>query len=94
MVFGVGSLTGISIGGALLTLMFRYYSGVSQATPSADAPGPFVAAMAATFSVCLVLMAVALMASLMRGGSRVGATAIGEAVHQPARPDDAGWPKH
>ncbi|HEY3194417.1 MAG TPA: hypothetical protein VGK42_04200, partial [Candidatus Dormibacteraeota bacterium] len=73
MVFGVGSLTGISIGGALLTVMFRHYSGLAQATPSADAPVPFVAAMSATYVVCLGLMAVALAASLMRGGSRIEA---------------------
>jgi EmrB/QacA subfamily drug resistance transporter len=76
MVFGVGSLTGISIGGALLTVMFRYYSGLPQATPSAEAPGAFVAAMAATYSVCLVLMTVALVASLMRGGRKIEAAAI------------------
>jgi EmrB/QacA subfamily drug resistance transporter len=71
MLFGLGSLLGISLGGALLTRMFRYYSGVPDATPTADAPGPFVAAMGATYAVCFVLMAVALAASLLRGGQRV-----------------------
>jgi MFS family permease len=73
MVFGLGSLVGISLGGALLTVMFRYYSGIPDATPSADAPGPFVAALRATYAVCLLLMAVALVASLMRGGRRIEA---------------------
>jgi EmrB/QacA subfamily drug resistance transporter len=73
MMFGLGSLLGISLGGAVLTRMFRYYSGVPDATPSAEAPGPFVAAMSATYAVCFVLMAVALAASLMRGGRRVEA---------------------
>jgi EmrB/QacA subfamily drug resistance transporter len=67
MVFGVGSLLGISLGGVLLTVMFRYYSGLPAATPSADAAGPFVAAMATTYAICLVVMTVALAASLMRG---------------------------
>ena len=76
MIFGLGSLLGISLGGALLTQMFRHYSGIPDATPSADAPGPFVAAMSATYAVCFVLMLVALAASLMRGGRRVEAAAI------------------
>jgi len=75
MIFGLGSLLGISLGGALLTVMFRHYSGRPDATPSAEMPAPFVAAMSATYAVCLVLMAVALIASLMRGGRRVQAAA-------------------
>ena len=76
MLFGLGSLLGISLGGALLTAMFRHYSGIPDATPSAGAPGPFVAAMSATYAVCFVLMLVALATSLMRGGRRVEAAAI------------------
>ena len=73
MVFGVGSLLGISLGGALLTAMFGYYSGVPDATPSAAMREPFVAATNATYAVCFVLMTVALAASLMRGGRRIEA---------------------
>jgi EmrB/QacA subfamily drug resistance transporter len=73
MIFGLGSLLGISLGGALLTRMFRHYSGILDATPTADAPGPFVAAMSATYAACFLLMTVALAASLMRGGRRVEA---------------------
>ena len=76
MIFGVGSLLGISLGGALLTEMFRHYSGIPDATPSAAAPGPFVAAMSATYAVCLAVMTVALIASLMRGGRRIEAAAM------------------
>jgi MFS family permease len=76
MMFGVGSLLGISLGGVLLTLMFRHYSGIPDATPSADFPGPFVAAMRTTYAACLGLMAVALVASLMRGGRRIEAASI------------------
>ena len=76
MIFGVGSLLGISLGGALLTVMFRHYSGIPDATPSADAPGPFVAAMSTTYAVCLAVMMVALIASLMRGGRRIEAAAM------------------
>jgi EmrB/QacA subfamily drug resistance transporter len=75
MLFGLGSLLGISLGGALLTAMFRHYSGIPDATPSAEAPGPFVAAMSATYGVCFVLMLLALTASLLRGERRVEAAA-------------------
>jgi EmrB/QacA subfamily drug resistance transporter len=76
MLFGLGSLLGISLGGALLTAMFRHYSGIPDATPSAGAPGPFVAAMSATYAVCSILMLIALAASLLRGGRRVQAAAM------------------
>jgi hypothetical protein len=73
MVFGLGSLLGISLGAGLLTVMFRHYSGIPDATPSAASPGPFVAAMSATYVVCLGLMSTALLASLLRGGRRIEA---------------------
>lgn len=76
MVFGLGSLLGISLGAALLTVMFRHYSGIPDATPSAAAPRAFVAAMSTTYAVCLVLMTTALVASLMRGGRRIEAAAM------------------
>jgi EmrB/QacA subfamily drug resistance transporter len=76
MVFGLGSLLGISLGGVLLTRLFRHYSGVPDATPSAADPGAFVASMSAIYAVCFVVMTAALVASLMRGGRRVEAAAM------------------
>jgi MFS family permease len=75
MIFGLGSLLGISLGGALLTVMFRHYAGVPDATPSPELAAPFVAAMNATYAACFALVAVALVASLMRGGRRIEAAA-------------------
>jgi MFS family permease len=77
MMFGLGSLLGISLAGVLLTVLFRHYSGIPDATPTAAAPGPFVAAMRTTYALCLILMALALAASLLRGGRRVDAAASG-----------------
>jgi EmrB/QacA subfamily drug resistance transporter len=77
MMFGLGSLLGISLAGVLLTALFRHYSGVPGATPSPAAPIPFVAAMRATNALCLIVMALALAASLLRGGSRVEPAANG-----------------
>ena len=76
MMFGLGSLLGISLGGVLLTQFFRHYSGIPDATPSAADPGAFVAAMSAIYAVCFALMTAALLASLMRGGRRVQAAAM------------------
>jgi EmrB/QacA subfamily drug resistance transporter len=73
MVFGLGSLLGISLGGALLTVLFRYYSGLPDATPTAEVPGPFVAAMNTTYAVCAVLTAGGLLASVFRGSRRLAA---------------------
>ena len=73
MLFGLGSLLGLSLGGALLTLLFRHYSGIPDATPTAAAAGPFVAAMRTTYALCLIVMTLALLASLLRGGHRLEA---------------------
>jgi EmrB/QacA subfamily drug resistance transporter len=72
-IFGVAALLGISLGGALLTLAFRHYSGLADAAPSAADPRAFVASMNVTYLACLVLMAVALGASFMRGGTKIEA---------------------
>jgi EmrB/QacA subfamily drug resistance transporter len=77
MMFGLGSLLGISLAGVLLTALFRHYAGIPDATPSPSAPEPFVAAMRTTYALCLILMVMALAASLLRGGSRIDAAAGG-----------------
>jgi EmrB/QacA subfamily drug resistance transporter len=71
MCFGLGSLLGTSLGSVLLTVFFRY-AGATATTPSAADPASFVFAMKATYAVCLGLTAVAFIASLMRGGARLG----------------------
>jgi fucose permease len=72
MVFGLGSLLGTSLGSVLLTLTFRYATGLPDATPSAENPVPFVFAMNATYAVCVMLTVAALVASLMRGSAKIG----------------------
>jgi MFS family permease len=71
-VFGLGSLLGTSLGSVLLTLAFRYATGLPDATPSAENPAPFVFAMNATYAVCVGLTVAALVASLMRGSAKIG----------------------
>jgi len=70
MVFGLGALLGTSLGSVLLAVMFRYATGVPDATPSAANPASFVFAMTATYTVCFALTAIALVTSLMRGAAR------------------------
>lgn len=72
-VFGVGSLLGISLAGVLSTVMFRYRTGLPDARPSADHPLAFVSSMHAVAFACVVLCAIALVASLMRGRTRIKA---------------------
>ena len=72
-VFGISALLGISLGGVLLTLAFRYFSRVADATPSAADPRAFVSAMNVIYLACLLLMLMALGASFMRGGTRIEA---------------------
>jgi EmrB/QacA subfamily drug resistance transporter len=70
--FGVGSLLGISLASVLLTVMFRVYSGLPNATPETGNPVAFVASINVICLCCAVLMLVALIASFMRGGRRIG----------------------
>jgi MFS family permease len=72
-VFGISSLLGITLGGALLTVMFQHYSGIPGARPDADHPHAFVASMNAIYLVCLALVALALAFSLLRGRTRIEA---------------------
>jgi MFS family permease len=72
-VFGISSLLGITLGGALLTVMFQHYSGIPGARPDADHPRAFVASMNAIYLVCLALVALALAFSLLRGRTRIEA---------------------
>ena len=74
MAFGLGALLGTALGSLLLTVMFRYASGLPHATPSAQDPASFVFAMSATYTVCLALTIVAFVTSVMRGGAKIGAT--------------------
>jgi MFS family permease len=70
-VFGTSSLFGISLTGALLTVLFRHYTGQAGVTPSAADPAAFVAAMRVIYGMCLALMAVAFVTSVLRGGTRI-----------------------
>jgi EmrB/QacA subfamily drug resistance transporter len=74
MVFGLGGLLGTALGTALLTMMFRYRTGLGDVRPDAGNAAPFVFAMDATFAVCVGLTAIALVVSLLRGPAPASAS--------------------
>ena len=71
-VFGISALLGISLGGVLLTLAFRYYAGIADATPSAAHPRAFVASMNVAYGACLALAI---------GANRFSADSVGSLVN-------------
>src|SRR5262249_52267627 len=74
-IFGISALLGISLGGVLLTLAFRYYSGLADPTPSARQPAAFVASTNVADFAWLALVAFACFASFLRGGTTIEAAA-------------------
>lgn len=76
MVFGTSSLLGTSLTGVLLTVLFRHYTGIPDAAPSAADAGAFVAATRAIYCGCLALMLLALGTSVLRGGTRIEAARL------------------
>lgn len=62
-VFGMGHMLGISLSGILLTLAFRYYTGIAGATPDPANRGLFVASMNLTFLFALALAVIPLLTS-------------------------------
>ena len=63
-IFGLGHMLGISLSGILLTLAFRYYSGIPGTTPNLADTQVFVASMNATYWFALAASVVPLLTSL------------------------------
>jgi len=62
-VFGLGQMLGISLSGILLTLAFRYYTGVADATPDPSNAKSFVDSMNVTYMFALALAVIPLFTS-------------------------------
>lgn len=67
LMFSLGMILGISLGGFLMTEVFRTIAGLPEAAPSALQPVAFVTALNVVFGVGVVLAFVALFTSAMRG---------------------------
>jgi MFS family permease len=72
-VVGLGNLVGISLGGGLLALGFRYYSGIPETAPDPGNASAFVSAMNLNYLIAIGVGLVTLLASIMRGGAKIEA---------------------
>ncbi len=67
MMFGLGNILGITLGGFLMTASFRFHTGLSEALPTTADPSAFVAALNTTFLAAAGFSMVAMFFSLSRG---------------------------
>ena len=67
VMFGFGSLFGITLASFLMSSAFQKYTGTSGAAPTATLPVPFVAALNYTFLVGIGIGLLAVISSAMRG---------------------------
>ena len=63
-IFGLGHMLGISLTGILLTMAFRYYSGIPGTTPNLTDTQIFIPSMSATYWFALAISIVPLLTSL------------------------------
>ena len=71
--FGLGNVFGVTVGNFLMTVAFRTHSGDPNALPTAADQGHFVLALQDTFLVTTGIAVVAVLCSVLRGGTqRIG----------------------
>ena len=63
-IFGLGHMLGISLSGIILTLAFRYYSGIPGTTPNPGDTQVFVASMNVTYLFALGISLIPLLSSI------------------------------
>jgi MFS family permease len=63
-IFGLGHMLGVSLSGILLTLAFRYYSGIPGTTPNPGDTQVFVASMNVTYLFALAMSVIPLLTSI------------------------------
>lgn len=71
--FELGHMLGVSVGGVLLTVAFRYYTGIAEATPGPNDPQAFVSSMNVSYLSAAACCIVALVTSLLRGSGKIRA---------------------
>lgn len=67
VMFGLGNTLGYTLSRILMTLAFRFHTGLSTATPTTENPTAFVAALNTTFVVVVGIGIVNIILSIMRG---------------------------
>jgi MFS family permease len=70
VVFGIGNVLGIALGGVLMTLGFESNTGTSGAGPTTENAAAFVAALNATLLAGLAVSGIGIFTSAMRGKKR------------------------
>jgi EmrB/QacA subfamily drug resistance transporter len=70
VVFGMGNVLGIALGGVLMTYSFESHTGSLGAGPTTDNAAAFVAALNATLLAGLAVSSVGILTSAMRGKKR------------------------
>ena len=70
VVFGLGNVLGIALGGLMMTAAFEYHTGLSGISPMTANPAAFVAALDTTVVVAAAATVIAIFTSGMRG--RIG----------------------
>jgi predicted MFS family arabinose efflux permease len=66
--FGLGNVLGVALGGLFMTAAFEYHTGLSGASPTAQNPIGFVAALNTTLLITAGITAIGLLTSATRGG--------------------------
>lgn len=70
MMFGLGTILGISVGSFMMTTAFRFYSGAEVANAAPSNPNAFVAALNTTFFAAAGFALLAALVSATRGSRR------------------------
>ncbi|MGH7768727.1 MAG: MFS transporter [Candidatus Binatia bacterium] len=70
VVFGLGNVLGVALGGLMMTAAFEYHTGISGASPTTGNRAAFVAALDTTLLVAAAATVLAIVTSGMRGGKR------------------------
>ena len=68
IVFGLGNVPGIALGGLMMTTAFEYHTGLVGVSPTTENSAVFVAALDTTLLVTAAATVVAIFTSGMRGG--------------------------
>jgi len=68
--FGFGNVFGVALGGLCMSLALEFHTGIKAAALTAENPAGFVAALNTTFVAAIVLCAVGVFTSALRGAAK------------------------
>jgi MFS family permease len=68
--FGFGNVLGVALGGLSMSLAFEFHTGIKAATLTAENPAGFVAALNTTFMAAILICALGIFTSALRGAEK------------------------